>query len=727
MKRTKTLIVALLAGIALQPLAWSQTNADEANPAAADGAVTQAAANGDPGDPTASNAVTSAAASNSPAMAEDASQPAVVTASNESADTAAEAGATNGTMALADTNAVPAMAGSNEMASAMSLSNAAPGVAATNATAAAGATNSQASLPPIIIQGAPITAAIEALARQASINYVLDPKIGYGQPGPNGQPNPEPVVSVRWEHVTARQALTALLDNYGLELVENPDTGIARITTKPPNALPPLLTRVIQLKYASTSNMVTAVDSILVNDTTHRSRVVPDPRTSQLVVVADEDQQMQVDTLVSNLDKPTRQVLIETKLVELSSNPSTEKGVDWSSTLQAQHIAFGNGVLSGTSTTTTQPSTTSGSTTPSGASVGGGTTATTSSTATTLQSLIGSGGFGLSTASGLLPDTGFLTADGLKAVLSFLNQSKEAQVMSTPRVVTLDNETATISVTTTYPIINVTAGTANTTGGSSITYSNVGTILQVTPRITANDYIWLKVVPEVSSFAGTVTLTAGNQQYQAETFENRHIQTQVLIPNNHTLVMGGLVQDNPVAQYTKVPVLGDIPILGWAFRSENKSLAKDNLLIFITPTIVQEDDFQAAHSDFLQSRPSPMVEPMNPHSMWDSSQPRGDWSNPSPEQENAAPNVSRQNTGSQSTSTPSTGSQTMSSQNVSGQSSSSQVTASQSASVQMSSQSTGSQVASGQDSGGQSASTQATSRQSAGVQTSYDNNTGFAK
>ena len=99
---------------------------------------------------------------------------------------------------------------------------------------------------------------------------------------------------------------------------------------------------------------------------------------------------------------------------------------------------------------------------------------------------------------------GFLNADGLQAVLSFLNSSYEAQIVSTPRVVTLDNETATIAVTRGYPVINVTGGTAKLLrGSSSITYSNIGTILQVTPRISANDYIWLKVVPDVSSHFGS--------------------------------------------------------------------------------------------------------------------------------------------------------------------------------------------------------------------------------
>jgi type II secretory pathway component GspD/PulD (secretin) len=94
--------------------------------------------------------------------------------------------------------------------------------------------------------------------------------------------------------------------------------------------------------------------------------------------------------------------------------------------------------------------------------------------------------------------------------------------------------------------------------------------------------------------------------------------------------MGGLVKDSPSAQYTKVPFLGDIPGLGWAFRSENKSLDKDNLLIFITPTILQDSDFSPTTTDFLKTQPRQMKSPMNPHKIWDSATPGGDWSNPAP-------------------------------------------------------------------------------------------------
>jgi type II secretory pathway component GspD/PulD (secretin) len=365
-----------------------------------------------------------------------------------------------------------------------------------------------------------------------------------------------------------------------------------------------------------------------------RSRVVPDVRTSQLVVVATDPEQTAIDTLVSKLDKPTRQVLIEAKLIELSSNPTTSKGIDWSSTLSAQNFSFGNGVLNAVTPSTSLtaiPGTTTG-----GGPGGGGaqqpTTTSGYSTTTALnsepQNSLFPGGLSFNTLSGLTPNIGFLSADGVKAVLSFLNESAEAQVVSTPRVVTLDNETATIEVTRAFPVINVTASTPNTSGGSTITYSNIGTILQVTPRITANDYIWLKVIPDVSSFFEAESVTIGGATYTADIFDQRHLETQVLIPTAHTLVMGGLLQDNPNSQYSKVPFLGDIPVLGLAFRHEQKSLVKDNLLIFITPTIVKDEDFKATTSDFLTSEPRTMKDPMDPHTMYDSAEPRGDWSNP---------------------------------------------------------------------------------------------------
>jgi type II secretory pathway component GspD/PulD (secretin) len=476
---------------------------------------------------------------------------------------------------------------------------------ATNApadtTAAAPQTNNL--IPLIVMDEVPLTDAIKNLARQASLNYMLDPKIPYGSVGPDGRTNPQPTVSLRWENLTADQALGAVLNNYNLTIVSDPKTKISRITVKDPAAPDPLVTKIIQLKYSDPTNIVVSVQSVLLDK---RSKVIADVRTSQLVVVATEKEVAAVDELVIRLDTQTKQVLIEAKLVELSKNPTTQKGIDWTGTLQAQNFRFGNNVLGGQRVI---PNTTTFSQTAIQAQPGGpGTAVVTNgffnsiSTTFNPNNLIGSPGLLADTAKGFNPATAFLDADGVSAVLSFLNTDSDAKVLSTPRAVTLDNQEAVLTVTRAQPIFLTTAGTQGSPGGSQVTYTNLGTILKVTPRISANDTINLKVIPEVSGLGPEVTKTVSGQVNQADSFDIRRIETRVLIPSGNTLVMGGLVSDASQKGNTKVPFLGDIPLLGWAFRSENKSQTKKNLLIFITPTIVQNEDFQPTQTDFLKTK-----------------------------------------------------------------------------------------------------------------------------
>ena len=373
--------------------------------------------------------------------------------------------------------------------------------------------------------------------------------------------------------------------------------------------------------------------------------MLADIRTSQLVVLATEKEIATVEELVTRLDTQTKQVLIEARIIETSKNPSTSKGIDWSGTLQAQHVTFGNGNTSGTylssaGNTTAynygtgslpvgsptvpyiQPNPTT-LTTPGGVIANG--TGATAGTAngSLLNSVVGNGGLSLNTAKGLFPSTAFLNADGVSAVLSFINNDLDGTVLSTPRAVTLDNEEAILAVTTAEPIFLTTAGTQGSPGGSQVTYTNVGTILKVTPRISANNTIALKVIPEVSDIGGVVTKTVAGLVSQADFFDVRRIETKVLIPSGNTLVMGGLVNDNRSKSNIKVPVLGDIPLLGAAFRQETKSQNKKNLIIFITPTIVQGDDFQPAQTSFLKTK---FHEPgASDFGAWDSGKPQ-DWS-----------------------------------------------------------------------------------------------------
>ncbi|HEX7469370.1 MAG TPA: secretin N-terminal domain-containing protein, partial [Verrucomicrobiae bacterium] len=157
-------------------------------------------------------------------------------------------------------------------------------------------------IPLIVMDEVPLNDAIKNLARQAGLNYMLDPRMNFGQPGTDGRPAAQPTVSIRWENITAEQALMSLLGNYGLQMVEDPKTKIARISVKDPAAPEPLSTKIIQLKYADPKDMVIAVQTALTDD--KRSKVVADIRTSQLVVLATEKQFTAIDELILRLDSP---------------------------------------------------------------------------------------------------------------------------------------------------------------------------------------------------------------------------------------------------------------------------------------------------------------------------------------------------------------------------------------------------------------------------------------
>ncbi len=443
-------------------------------------------------------------------------------------------------------------------------------------------------VPLIVIDEAPLIEAVKTLARQANINFILDPRLTNPEPGPDGKAPVPPNVTIRFENVTAEDALVSVLETYALTMVRDPKTKVARITIKDPDALPPLVTRVAQLNYANPTNLVSVLTPTMVDK---RSRVLADGRTRKLIIVATEKDQEAADELIKKLDLKTEQVLIEGAIIETAQNPKTVKGIDWTGTLTAQNITYGNNPLGGVTMETEGDS---------------------------LK---------------FSPQTGFLRADGVSAVLSFLNSQTDAEVMSTPRTVTLDNQPAKLEVTRAFPIFKVTPGSANSPAGAEITYTNLGTILTVTPRIAADNNVALSVTPEVSNLAGkdVQLVPAGDgdsSEITANIYDIRRFDTTVLVPSGNTIVLGGLVSDEVKDRNTKVPILGDIPGLGRAFRHESKERTKKNLLVFLTPTILMDDDFQKDESgkSFLQSKRTEFPE-FDDSNAWESAKPH-DWRKP---------------------------------------------------------------------------------------------------
>jgi general secretion pathway protein D len=296
-------------------------------------------------------------------------------------------------------------------------------------------------------------------------------------------------------------------------------------------------------------------------------------------------------------------------------------------------VSFGNNGVTAGSTSVT-PASSATTTLPSGRTV---TTTTPARENTILSTISGTvkpitGGLNANTARGFAPAVGFLSADGASAVLSFLNKDADTEVVATPRAVTLDNETAILSVTRAYPIFQITPGSANSPAGAQTMYTNLGTILTVTPRISGDNNIALRVVPEVSNIDSKDQQTVNGQINQANIYAIRKIETHVMIPSGNTLVMGGLISDSKTKSYVKVPILGDLPGIGLIFRQDSKKRIKQNLLIFITPTIIQDDDYNVIKNDFLKVKEGDRdrllkSEVPSQESPWNSGKPH-DWGKP---------------------------------------------------------------------------------------------------
>jgi general secretion pathway protein D len=286
-------------------------------------------------------------------------------------------------------------------------------------------------------------------------------------------------------------------------------------------------------------------------------------------------------------------------------------------------VGSGNQNISGTGAAGGSTTLPGGTTTPlaggSGSSVSSLVSNVTSLTTIIPGNPASGGGLSLSTAHGFTPATAFLSADGLQAVLSFLNTDADTKSIAFPRTVTLDGQETELAVVQNIPVFIQTQSApagGSASGLATITpnyelkahgviLNEVGVKLAVTPRCAGPTNVLMELRPEVSQKdAQIATDTLAGQVNTAPIFDRRTIVTSAAVPSGYTLVLGGLDQDVVNKTYTKVPFLGDLPGLGYVFRSDSVAHTKDTILIFVTPTIIQDLDFQPGQSTFLSRKPA---------------------------------------------------------------------------------------------------------------------------
>lgn len=175
--------------------------------------------------------------------------------------------------------------------------------------------------------------------------------------------------------------------------------------------------------------------------------------------------------------------------------------------------------------------------------------------------------------------------DDLLATIRAIADVNKLEVLSRPSILARHNKEAVITVGQEVPFIRNSRITQDGQTINTVEYEDIGIILRVTPYITTKGYVEMDLLPEISTLTGdTVPIS---DTIDAPVFAKRSAETRVVVPDGKTVVIGGLMQDNKTETVSKVPVLGDIPLLGMAFRRTQKEDSKTELLIFLTPNIVE--------------------------------------------------------------------------------------------------------------------------------------------
>jgi general secretion pathway protein D len=301
-------------------------------------------------------------------------------------------------------------------------------------------------------------------------------------------------------------------------------------------------------------------------------QVVADKATNTLVVMAEREDYKVIENIIKQLDVPRPMVYIEALIMEVNANKDFKLGVEWRG-MRGTSDVLGSG--------------TSGNT---AAFIGSGGASTTSTGGyNVLDSLIntttGAGVFPGGFTMGLVGagiTIGGITFPTIGAVIQAYKTDTEVSILSTPQIMTLDNEEAEINVGSNVPYITQQQSTAANAGVNYNTYEykDVGVILNITPHINEDNFIRLKISQQV-----TKVTSAANSP--TPTTLKRTAKTTVVVKDNETIVIGGLVGDSTEADTYKVPLLGDIPILGWLFKTHSTSREKTNLYVFLTPHIVR--------------------------------------------------------------------------------------------------------------------------------------------
>jgi general secretion pathway protein D len=283
-------------------------------------------------------------------------------------------------------------------------------------------------------------------------------------------------------------------------------------------------------------------------------RITADKATNSLIISAASDDYVIIEEIIRKLDIPRAMVYIEALIMEVKVGKDFRLGTEWTAvgdaSLGNRDAAYGGGFVN---------------------------QAGQSNIATLPQGLVPSG-FSLGVFTEAIDIAG-VQFNNLSAVINAFQDDEDVNILSTPQILTTDNEEAKINVGENIPY-QTRVSTSDNETFNTFEYRDVGTTLTITPHISKDRLVRLNIALEVTDVSSTTL------ELQPTTLK-RTIDTTAIVKDTNTIVIGGLIDDKTSISEFKVPLLGDIPILGWLFKSRSTNREKTNLFVFLTPRVVK--------------------------------------------------------------------------------------------------------------------------------------------
>jgi type IV pilus secretin PilQ/predicted competence protein len=399
-------------------------------------------------------------------------------------------------------------------------------------------------------QGDDVGQVLRLLARQSKINMVVSEAV-------------TGTVTMRLEDVTALQAVAIIVKAKGLFLdkIDN----VYYIKTGAERTAEPTESDSYQFSYSRAKETA----PLIAGQLSSKDAPQVDERTNTIFFRETRANIDNIRKLLAQIDKPTKQVMIEARLVEVTANPKQAYGINWAGVVGSADAP--KTLTYGAPNSATPKS--GGDIPTNGFSLGD----------PSKNSILGN--FGKLTPG----QFAILSVPQMSVTLQALNEDADAEFLANPRIVTADNMQAKIEIIRNQPVpqLNFNEQTATAVFGG-FQDKKFGNTLIVRPSVNKDNFITLAVKPEISNKVGDATFNFAGAQVLSPIIDTRSLDSNVLIKSGDTLAIGGLLQDEVTKARTKVPVVGDIPVLGYLFQSRSNQRVKRNLLVFVTPTIIDQ-------------------------------------------------------------------------------------------------------------------------------------------